>query len=80
MPGVLSTKASQSNPQFSVPCYLLTAALARQGRISEARLSSLRVLELQPSFTVSGLVSGNITSPDRMAVLADALLQAGLPA
>jgi tetratricopeptide (TPR) repeat protein len=73
-------KASQSNPQFSVPCYLLTAALVRLGRLSEARLSSMRVLELQPSFTARGLVSGNITTPDRMAVLADALLQAGLPA
>lgn len=74
-----ANKASQSNPQFSVPCYLLTAALVRLGRISEAKASSLRVIELQPGFTVSGLVSGNITAPDRMRNLADALFDAGLP-
>jgi hypothetical protein len=37
------------------------------------------VLELQPGFTVSGLVSGGITTPERIANLADALRQAGLP-
>jgi TolB-like protein len=72
-------KASQSNPLFSVPCYLLTAALIRLDRTSEARSSSRRVLELQPGFTVSGLVAGNITTPDRMIILADALRRAGLP-
>ena len=72
-------KASQSNPRFSVPCYLLTAALIRLGCNSEATSSARRVVELQPGFTVSGLVSGNITTPDRMAILADALRQAGLP-
>jgi hypothetical protein len=37
------------------------------------------VLELQPGFTVSALVSGNITTPERMALLAGALREAGLP-
>jgi TolB-like protein/tetratricopeptide (TPR) repeat protein len=72
-------RASQVNPRFSVPCYLLSAALVRLGRISEAMSSARRVLECQPSFTVSGLVSGNITAPERMDILADALRQAGLP-
>jgi len=72
-------KASQANPRFSVPCYLLTASLVRSGRIAEARSSSERVLELQPGFTVSGLVSGEITTPERMTILADALREAGLP-
>jgi hypothetical protein len=62
-----------------VPCYLLTAALIRLGCISEATTSARRVVELQPGFTVGGLVSGNITTPERMAILADALRQAGLP-
>jgi adenylate cyclase len=74
-----ASRASQANPRFSVPCYLLTAALVRLGRTSEANSSSKHVLELQPGFTVSGLVSGNITTPERMANLADALRQAGLP-
>jgi hypothetical protein len=39
----------------------------------------MRLLELQPGFTVSGLVSGNITTPERMTSLADALREAGLP-
>ena len=73
-------KASQANPRFSVPCYLLTAALIRLGRIGEATSSARRVLNCQPGFTVSGLVSGGITMPERMDVLADALRQAGLPA
>ena len=74
-----ASRASQANPRFSVPCYLLTAALFRLGRTSEANSSSKHVLELQPGFTVSGLVSGNITTPERIADLADALRQAGLP-
>ena len=73
-------KATQANPGFSVPCYLLTAALVRLGHMSDARLSARRVLTLQPGFTVSGLVSGDITTPDRMDILADALRRAGLPA
>jgi hypothetical protein len=37
------------------------------------------LLELQPGFTVSGLVSGNITTSERMGLLAGALRQVGLP-
>jgi TolB-like protein/tetratricopeptide (TPR) repeat protein len=72
-------RASQANPRFSVPCYLLTAALVRLGRFDEATASARRVLDCQPGFTVSGLVLGNITVPERMDVLANALRQAGLP-
>jgi adenylate cyclase len=74
-----ATKASQANPRFSVPRYLLTAALIRLGRVGDAKASSRRVLELQPGFTVGSLVSSDITTPERMASLADALRQAGLP-
>jgi adenylate cyclase len=73
-----ASRASQANPRFSVPCWLLTAALVRLGRTSEANSSSKRLLELQPGFTVSGLASVNI-APEQMANLADALRQAGLP-
>jgi hypothetical protein len=37
------------------------------------------LLEVQPGFTISGLASGNITTPERMAMLAGALSQVGLP-
>jgi TolB-like protein/class 3 adenylate cyclase/tetratricopeptide (TPR) repeat protein len=72
-------KASHANPQFSVPRYLLAASLVQLGRIGEAKANAVRVLELQPGFTVSGLVSGNITTPEDMNALANALRQAGLP-
>ena len=72
-------RASAANPRFSVPCYLHTAALVRLGRQDEAKLMAKLLLELQPGFTVSGLVSGNITTPERMGLLAGALRQVGLP-
>jgi len=31
------------------------------------------LLRLQPGFTIGGLVSGNITTPERMELLAEAL-------
>ena len=71
-------RASAANPRFSVPCYLQTAALVRLGRMDEAKVLAKSLLELQPGFTVSGLVSGNITTPERMEMLACALYQTGL--
>ncbi len=68
-----------ANPRFSVPCYLHTAALVRLGRTDEARATAKLLLQLQPGFTVSALVSGNITTPERMDQLASALRQVGLP-
>jgi hypothetical protein len=53
--------------------------LVRLGRQEEAKSMAKVLLELQPSFTVSGLVSGNITTTERMAMLAGALYLAGLP-
>jgi TolB-like protein len=72
-------RASAANPRFSVPCYLHIAALVGLGRIDEATSMAASLLQLQPGFTVSGLVSGNITTPERMAKLADALLRVRLP-
>ena len=74
-----ASRASAANPRFSVPRYLHAAALVRLGRLDEAQAMAEVLLELQPGFTVSGLVSGNITTPERMEMLADALHQAGLP-
>jgi hypothetical protein len=69
----------QGNPRFSVPAYLKTAALARLGREAEAAASARRVLELQPGFTIASLVDSAFTSPERLAMLAEALRLAGLP-
>jgi adenylate cyclase len=71
--------ASGSPDGFSVPRYLHTAALVRLGRLDEARAMADALLGLQPGFTISGLVSGNMTTPERMQMLAEALHRAGLP-
>jgi TolB-like protein len=72
-------RASVANPRFSVPCYLHIASLVRLNRVDEAKSMAPVLLELQPAFTIGGLVSGNITTSDRMDMLAGALHQAGLP-
>ena len=74
-----ASRASAANPRFSVPRYLHAAALARLGRLDEARSVAAVLREVQPGFTISGLASGNITTPERMAMLAGALSQVGLP-
>lgn len=74
-----ASRAAAASPLFSVPRYLHTAALVRLGRMAEARKAASVVLEVQSGFTVSGLASGKITTPERMEMLADALRKAGLP-
>ena len=59
--------------------YLLAAALFRLGRIGEAELVSACLLELQPSFTVSGMVAGYAARTEHMTGLGDALRELGLP-
>ena len=71
-------RALQGNPRFSVPAFLRTAALARLGREAEAAANARRLQELQPGFTIASLVDSEFTSPKRLAMLADALRQAGL--
>jgi len=74
-----ASRASAANPRFSVPRYLHAAALVRLGRLDEAKAIAEVLLALQPGFTISGLVAGNITTPERMEMLAEALHRAGLP-
>jgi tetratricopeptide (TPR) repeat protein len=74
-----ASMATQANPRFIVPWILRAAALAKAGRIDEAKASAQRVLNLQQSFTISSFLAGNFTSEERLAVLGDGLRQAGLP-
>jgi TolB-like protein len=74
-----ANRASMVNPRFSVPCYLRIAALIRLGRIDEAKSTARDLIELQPGFTIGGLVLGKITDPERMELLAGSLREAGLP-
>ena len=62
-----------------MPRYLHAAALLRLGRKDEAKSIGAILLELQPGFTVSGLVSGDITTGEQMHNLASALRELGLP-
>jgi adenylate cyclase len=73
-----ASRASQANPQFSVPYLLQTAALGSLGRTDEARGMAHRLIEHQPNFTVGSVVSSSITSAERLAALGEALRRAGL--
>jgi len=74
-----ASRASAANPKFSVFRYLHTAALIRLGKPDEAKSAASILVALQPSFTISAVVAGKITTPERLAVLATALREAGLP-
>ena len=62
-----------------MPRYLHAATLVRLGRLEEAKAMADVALALQPGFTISGLASGNLAAPERMAMLAGALREAGFP-
>jgi adenylate cyclase len=74
-----ASRAMEANPRFAPPCYFRIAALMNLGRNDEARASVQRLFEAQPDFTISSVVATNFTSPERVAMLADALRRAGLP-
>jgi TolB-like protein len=72
-------RAVQSNPGHSISHMLLAGALARLGRIEEAKAAAARVLELQPGFRYSRQFSGVDCAPALAAALGEALQAAGLP-
>jgi tetratricopeptide (TPR) repeat protein len=72
-------RATQANPQFSIPWVLRTAALARLGRDEEARASAQRLRELWPGFTIGEFVATKFTGPEHLAMFDEALRLAGLP-
>ena len=74
-----AVRALRGNPRFSVPAFLQTASLARLGHDTEAVAAGRHLLELQPGFTIASLVDSAFTSPERVAMLAEALRKAGLP-
>ena len=72
-------KASQSNPHFSFPVVLQTAALYRLDRANEAKASVRRVLELQPRFSVAQFVRSHTGRPEIWNPIGETLRLAGLP-
>jgi tetratricopeptide (TPR) repeat protein len=71
-------KAVQSNPAHSINHVLLAAALAKVGRIEEAKTAAARVLELHPEFQYGRQFSGVDCAPVLAASLSEALHAAGL--
>jgi TolB-like protein len=72
-------KAVQFNPGHSISHMLLTASLAKAGRLEEAKAAAARVLELQPAFRYSRQFAGVNCAPPLAAALGDALRATGLP-
>ena len=72
-------KAVQFNPGHSISHMLLVAALAKLGRMKEAKASAARVMELQPAFRYSRQFAGVDCAPELARALGEALHAAGLP-
>ena len=72
-------KSVQANPAHSITYVQLAAALARLGRLEEARAAAARVLELHPTFRYGRQFAGVNCAPALAAALGDALRLAGLP-
>jgi hypothetical protein len=58
---------------------LLTAALAKLGKLEEAKAAAARVLNLQPGFRYSWQFAGANCTPALATALSDALRETGLP-
>jgi TolB-like protein/DNA-binding SARP family transcriptional activator len=72
-------RSVQANPRHSITYVQLAAALAKLGRLEEARAAAARVLELHPTFRYSRQFSGVNCSPSLASSLGEALRAAGLP-
>jgi TolB-like protein/Tfp pilus assembly protein PilF len=72
-------RSVQANPGHSITYVQLSAALARLGRLEEARSAAARVLELHPTFRYSRQFVGVNCAPELATSLGNALRAAGLP-
>lgn len=72
-------RAVQANPRHSITHVQLAAALAKLGRLQEARTTAARVLELHPTFRYGRQFQGVNCAPALAASLGEALRTAGLP-
>ncbi len=72
-------KSVQANPSHSITYVQLTAALAKLGRMDEARAAAARVRELQPGFRYSRQFAGVNCAPALAEALGGSLRDAGLP-
>ncbi|TIT65882.1 MAG: tetratricopeptide repeat protein, partial [Mesorhizobium sp.] len=72
-------KSVQANPAHSITYVQLAAALAKLGRLEEARAAAARVLELHPTFRYGRQFAGVNCAQALAECLGDALHAAGLP-
>jgi TolB-like protein/tetratricopeptide (TPR) repeat protein len=72
-------RSVQANPAHSITYVQLAAALAKLGRLDEARAAAARVLELHPGFRYSRQFAGVNCAPELAASLGEALRATGLP-
>lgn len=72
-------KSVQANPAHSITFVQLAAALAKLGRLDEAKAAAARVIELQPAFRYSRQFAGVNCAPALAEALGSALRAAGLP-
>jgi adenylate cyclase len=74
---VAGKKAQRHNPSLPVAHRCLASAFAHLGRDAEAREAAMRVLELDPAFTISPLIAwGGLA---RAKLFIEGLRKAGLP-
>ncbi len=72
-------RSVQANPAHSITYVKLAAALAKLGRLDEARAAAARVLELHPAFRYSRQFEAVDCAPSVAQSLGEALRAAGLP-
>jgi TolB-like protein/Tfp pilus assembly protein PilF len=72
-------RSVQANPSHSITYVQLTGALAKLGRLEEAKAAAARVLELHPTFRFSRQFAGVNCAPALADTLGQALRDAGLP-
>jgi adenylate cyclase len=74
---VAGKKAQRQNPSFPVAYRCLASAFAHLGRGAEAHQAAALLLELDPAFTISGLIARGGQSNSKIQI--EGLRKAGLP-
>jgi len=72
-------KSVQANPAHSITYVQLAAALAKLGRLEEAKAAAAKVLELHPTFRFSRQFAGVDCAPALASAMGEALRAVGLP-
>jgi adenylate cyclase len=73
----MGKKALRQNPSYPAAYHNLASAFAHLGRDAEAREAAARVLEVDPSFTISAWIARGGQSNAKLTI--EGLRKAGLP-